>query len=180
MPRISKSLYLASVFGGSFLAISALAESQTSGRRSEARILLVVAGLLQVYAGAMFLRLIHRSWAAIQDGHARMTPAKAVGLMLVPLFNLYWQFEVFVGFAKDFNSYISRHALRIMRQQVWQFVIFSVLSLAGFVVSVHRIMGLRMIPRPVAGAVLLAGVVAAIVVVLRLCSAVNALAGARS
>lgn len=53
----------------------------------------------------------HRAWRMIQDGNARTTPGKAVGLMFIPLFNLYWAFQLIWGFAKDYNAYCRRHGI---------------------------------------------------------------------
>jgi hypothetical protein len=53
----------------------------------------------------------HRAWSAIQDGYARTTPGRAIGLMLVPFFNIYWLFQLVGGLAEDYNAYLERHAL---------------------------------------------------------------------
>src|SRR4051812_41137726 len=53
--------------------------------------------------------LIYKSWAAIQDGQASTSPAAAVGFCFVPFFNLYWVFQVWLGFAVDYNDYLRRH-----------------------------------------------------------------------
>lgn len=65
-----------------------------------------------VPAAMMHFVLIHRMWQSVQDNQARMTPGRAVGFMFIPLFNLYWVFEVFPGFATDYNAYVDRHGLR--------------------------------------------------------------------
>ena len=66
-------------------------------------------GLGAIYSIVVYYVLLYKAWTAIQDGHARTTPAAAVGLMLVPMFNLYWQFQAIWGFAVDYNKYVSRH-----------------------------------------------------------------------
>ena len=53
----------------------------------------------------------HAAWRTIQDPHARTTPAKAVGLMFIPVFNLYWAFVLIWGFAKDCNAFCRRYDL---------------------------------------------------------------------
>jgi len=53
--------------------------------------------------------LIYRFWQIIQDGFARTTPGKAVGFLLIPVFNIYWYFVAYVGLAKDQNKFIARH-----------------------------------------------------------------------
>jgi len=59
------------------------------------------------------LRFIYRSWSSIRDGRPRMTPGKAVGLLFVPIFNIYWVFHVYGGFATDYNAYIERKHLSV-------------------------------------------------------------------
>jgi hypothetical protein len=66
-------------------------------------VLAQISGLiLLVVTSSMFL---HRSWAQIQDGRARTTPSKAVGLRFVPWFALYWEFVAVKGLAEDVNAY---------------------------------------------------------------------------
>jgi hypothetical protein len=59
--------------------------------------------------------LLHRAWACIDDGNARTSPARAVGLLLVPVFNIYWLFHVVPGYATDFNRFIERHQVEARR-----------------------------------------------------------------
>jgi hypothetical protein len=53
----------------------------------------------------------HATWRTIQDPHARTTPPKAIGFMFIPLFNLYWVFQLIWGFAKDYNAFCRRHGI---------------------------------------------------------------------
>ena len=46
--------------------------------------------------------------ASIQDGYARTTPGLAVGLMFIPVFNIYWQFVALKGLAEDFWSILKK------------------------------------------------------------------------
>lgn len=69
-------------------------------------------GLFLLSQFALFstmLGLFFSMWKAVQDGHARMSPARAVGLTLIPIFNLYWIFPVIWGYAKEFNRFVDRH-----------------------------------------------------------------------
>lgn len=59
--------------------------------------------------------LIYRSWAQIQDGHARTTPGAALGLCFIPLFNIYWVFVAFRGLALDANAFIARYGFEAPR-----------------------------------------------------------------
>jgi hypothetical protein len=73
--------------------------------------------LLAIFGGLQFLivysisqiKLIINMWTAIQDGNARTTPGKAVGLLFIPFFNVYWMFIVWSGFVTDYNNYIERN-----------------------------------------------------------------------
>ena len=92
--------------------------------------LLVVIGVgLSIYALIVLLIFIYRIWQGIQDGYARTTPGKAVGLLFIPLFNIYWVFQVFWGFAKDYNSYLRRYDLGLMPLPSRLYLTFSFLTL---------------------------------------------------
>jgi hypothetical protein len=71
-----------------------------------------VAPLFLLPMTPFFYVWLYKMWAAIQDGHARTTPGKAVLLMFVPLFNWYWIFQVLPGYATDYNAYIARHGVQ--------------------------------------------------------------------
>jgi hypothetical protein len=61
----------------------------------------------------LILVLIYRMWNALQGGvGVRTTPGKAVGLMFVPFFNLYWLFQVVHGWTQDYNSFRRRHQIQ--------------------------------------------------------------------
>lgn len=47
---------------------------------------------------------LYRAWKYIQDlPNVSTTPGKAVGLLFLPFFNLYWIFRAFHGWATDYN-----------------------------------------------------------------------------
>jgi hypothetical protein len=113
----------------------------------------------------VFLRLVYRMWSAIQDGHARTTPGRAVGLLFVPFFNLYWIFQALPGFASDFNALLRRRQLHVAPLSGALWIIFVVLNLAGIV--------------PVVGIpATLASYVVGIVLIRQTCDAINAVAEA--
>jgi hypothetical protein len=106
-------------------------------------------------------------WAAIQDGHARTTPGKAVGFLFIPVFSLYWMFQVLPGFAKDFNSFADRHNLDIKRLPTAPFTAYCVLILCGII--------------PILGILAeLAAFFVGIAVMAKVCQGVNDLAATRS
>jgi len=76
-----------------------------------ARILLASA----IYVPVLLAHLVYRMWSAIQDGRARTSPANAVALLFEPVYSLYWIFQTFGGFARDYNKYLSRHGVAAPR-----------------------------------------------------------------
>ncbi len=66
-----------------------------------------------LYFVAVFTRLAYKMWGAIQDGHAGLSPRLAVALLLIPVVNAYGIFRVLLGFVKDYNAYIERHAVPV-------------------------------------------------------------------
>lgn len=47
--------------------------------------------------------ILHRGWAAVQDGQTDVSPGKAVGFGFIPFFSLYWNFVANVGLMRHFN-----------------------------------------------------------------------------
>ena len=70
-----------------------------------------VAALCLLPGLVMQLVLVYRIWQAIRDQYARTSPLKAVLLLLLPVFNLYWLFHVVPGYATDFNRFVERHRI---------------------------------------------------------------------
>ena len=58
-----------------------------------------------------WLALIYKLWSAIEQGNVRTTPGKAVGFMFIPFFNLYWMFQVYWGWAVDYNNYCDERGI---------------------------------------------------------------------
>jgi hypothetical protein len=147
--RVSKRFYLASIFGGIWLGFVL-----TLALISPATVIVVGAGIAMIYGGVVMMVLVYRMWSAIQDGHARTTPGKALGFMFIPVFNLYWAFQVFWGFAKDYNRYIERHRLQARRLPAGLFLAYVILCLVGvipivqlFVVATNLFLGASMIAK---------------------------------
>lgn len=63
-------------------------------------------GCLLMYA-ILSLIYLSRAWAYIQElPVARTTPGKAVWLLFLPLFNIYWLFVAYGGWPTDYNKYL--------------------------------------------------------------------------
>jgi hypothetical protein len=61
------------------------------------------------------LLLLFKMWKVIQGGPARTTPEMACGLLFIPLFNLYWAFQAFWGWTKDFNAFTAQRGIAAPR-----------------------------------------------------------------
>jgi eukaryotic-like serine/threonine-protein kinase len=61
-----------------------------------------------ILTNIVLLRVLYKAWAALPANYARTTPGQAVGFMFVPFYNLYWIWNAYVGFAKDFNGYVKQ------------------------------------------------------------------------
>ncbi|MCA9627773.1 MAG: hypothetical protein KC766_08910, partial [Myxococcales bacterium] len=143
---VNKWAYRGALFGGLVLtiALGALAAVQP-----KLAFLAAMAPIGFVLGWISQFVLLYRCWQAIQDGNARTTPGKAVGLLFVPLLNLYWVFNVLPGFATDYNRYIQRH--RVDAEPLSQNLILAAMVVPGL------------------------GLVLWWIVIGRLCDAVNAL-----
>ncbi len=65
-----------------------------------------------VIATIFHLTMVYKMWKSIQDGTPRTSPGKAVGFLFIPFFNLYWLFQVYPGFATDYNRYLKEKNLQ--------------------------------------------------------------------
>lgn len=178
--RVSKGFYLGSIIGAPILAIILLFVTMigTIGMATtspEAWLTvfspaLGIAIALLIYALVIALVLLYKAWKVIQDGQARTSPGKAVGFLFIPFFNLYWIFQAYWGFAKDYNAYVQRHhdvsegGISIPELSTNLFLAYCIMSLVGgFLSSI-----------PILGFILqIATLVIAIMVINKLCDAIN-------
>jgi len=91
--------------------------------------------------------LLYKMWDAIQDGDVRTTPPEAVGFMFIPLFNLYWVFQAFWGWTKDFNSFVEERAIRAPRMPKGLALTISIITLlsAALLIGHRALMGLLLV-----------------------------------
>jgi hypothetical protein len=162
--RLSKGFYVGSIAGAfALVAVLCGAAIALAPREREAAFALVaLAALSGLYGGVVNVVLWYKGWAAIQDGHARTTPGKAIGLLFIPFFNFYWAFQALWGWAKDYNAYTARHAIQAPRMPEGLFLAYVILCLVAFLPAVGVLASL--------GALVLAVVMAA-----KICDGVNAL-----
>ncbi|MCM3872851.1 MAG: hypothetical protein ND895_19395 [Pyrinomonadaceae bacterium] len=96
--------------------------------------LLVILGVLS-FVQFLFVQVIYtfvvlwKMWGSIQDGHARTTPGKAIGFLFIPFFSVYWIFQVWGGFPRDYNNYVDRRGLAVPHLSSGVFTAYPVLML---------------------------------------------------
>lgn len=123
---------------------------------------IVLGAFAAIYATVVMCIMVYKMWKAIQDGHARTTPGKAVGLMFVPFFNFYWVFQAYWGFSQDYNSYIERHSMATNRLPERLFLAYAILSVASLAPFTWMLASIPCL-------------VIFIILVVKICDAVNAL-----
>lgn len=123
-PTSFKNLYLghlAATIGGFAVIAAAMGLDAAMGRSqgdppSPIALVLILIGAVMSIVGIVFnCMLMYRMWNQIQDGPHRTTPGTAVGLLFVPLFNLYWIFVAYYGLAVDLNRYTSQKQIAAPR-----------------------------------------------------------------
>ena len=164
MKRISEVFFLSTI-GVSFGMLQVLGIAgflMMSSNPQRALLLFGLASLPLLFGLGMMMVLFYKMWSAIQDGHARMIPGKAVGFLFIPLFNVFWSFQVIWGFAKDYNAYTRRHCLTLPDLPEGLFLTYTILAFTGWI--------------PVVGLLLnIADYFIALLMISRICTAVNAL-----
>jgi predicted Zn finger-like uncharacterized protein len=71
------------------------------------------------------LLLFYKMWSAIADRQTKTTPAKAVGFLFIPVFNLYWALNMIMAFAEDYNSFTERHSLKTKDLPLTLFMLYA-------------------------------------------------------
>ena len=180
---ISKGLYLTLILGGfiggiacfgfAFAGMIMAAITGDQGRNQDAATAIFGGSFLVFLFGfvcllaAMIAQVVlwHKAWTSIQDGHARTTPGLAVGLMFIPLFNLYWAFQAIHGFAVDYNKYIARHNRAVAPLPEGLYLALPIMMVMCIVPLVGALIGIGLL-------------VVQILLVIKTIDAINALAAA--
>jgi len=110
--------------------------------------------------------MLWKMWSSIQDGRVLTTPVKAIGFLLIPFFNIYWIFQAWGAFPREYNSFVDRHKLPVYHLSPGVYKAYPIITL------------LTLIP--------LAGILAAVVnmfvligIISKTCDAINALSLSR-
>ncbi len=83
------------------------------------------ADVFLIVSVAIEYMLFYKMWAAIQDDEASISPGKAVGFLLIPVFNIYWALLMVTGFAEDYNSFIIRRSIRARELPMSLYLIYA-------------------------------------------------------
>ena len=74
-------------------------------------IVFVIGYAAEIYSGVIGFILLYKMWSVLQAGPVRATPGKAVGLLFVPFYNLYWMFQAILGWAQDYNAFVAQRGI---------------------------------------------------------------------
>jgi hypothetical protein len=107
-------------------------------------VLVVLAAVVGFIVGAVIaLIYLYRAWLIVQGSTARTTPGKAVGFLFIPLFNLYWVFQAYHGWAQDYNAFRDRRGLTGAPQMPeGLFLAVSILTVLSAIPYVNMLIGL--------------------------------------
>jgi hypothetical protein len=72
-------------------------------------ILLLLSIVAHIASAIFYCIIIYRSWLCLKAGAPRTTPGSAVGMMFVPLYNIYWMFVAINGLPKDWNRIVNSY-----------------------------------------------------------------------
>src|SRR4030043_1910128 len=173
MHRLSKRSYLGSIAFAVPLALALLVGFMVTG----ISLFGLAAILCLLYFGGVIVSLWYKAWAAIQDSEARTTPGRAILFMFIPVFNVYWAFQLIWGFAQDYNAYIRRHHVEAKPLSAGLFLFLTLLFLVLSAIS--GLVGNENVPESVSFViwiiVLITGLVGHFLAANQVCDAVNAI-----
>ncbi|HKQ72923.1 MAG TPA: hypothetical protein VJ810_04285 [Blastocatellia bacterium] len=89
--------------------------------------------MVGIFGSIVFMVLTYKMWGAIQDGYARTSPGRAIGMLFVPFYNFYWVFQVYRGFAEDFNSFSFRYSINAPLLPAGLFTAYGTLIICGVI-----------------------------------------------
>lgn len=93
---------------GSGVALLRMADMVETGDEEGLLAAIMVWFLLLIGATVARMTMLYQFWSRIPPSIARTTPGKAIGLLFVPLYNIYWLFVAIRGLAQDMNTTLAR------------------------------------------------------------------------
>lgn len=151
MSRLSKLFYFGMIIGGFVIAIPLdliLLAIGMEGRGRDAEVvpfLMIIASLPAVImSGIAIGMLVYKMWSVIQGSNPppRTTPGLAAGLLFVPCFNLFWVFQAFWGWTKDFNAFVAQNNVPAPRMPEGLALTFCILQVCSIIPFVGFCLGL--------------------------------------
>lgn len=146
VPIVSPAFFVGSIAGGLLLGTTCIAAgvfAAAAGASVPTAMAVIAVGFaLDVYAEVVFLLLLYKAWSSVQDGGARTTPGKAVGLLFIPVFNWYWIFRALPGFADEYNGRIGRANVQLTPLKKGALMSLAVLTVMSIVPVLGWIAGL--------------------------------------
>ncbi|WP_412973320.1 hypothetical protein [Glaciecola sp. MF2-115] len=107
------SFYLISVLGtlGAFVSGQLTAIFDPSGElfAVESMLFTIIYFLFYMATIVIFCISLYRAWEVLQNTTARTSSGLAVGLLFVPVFNVYWVFQSLWGWSKDYQLFTTYH-----------------------------------------------------------------------
>ena len=108
-------------------------------------LMLLAAVPVALAGGIIGLIYLYRAWLIVQGSTARTTPGKAVGFLFIPLFNLYWVFQAYYGWAEDYNRFRKQYGLtKAPEAPVGLFLAVAILTVASVVPYIGMLAGLAL------------------------------------
>ncbi|MFN7970823.1 MAG: hypothetical protein U0166_00475 [Acidobacteriota bacterium] len=138
---LQRAFYLGAILLGMLLTVAALVFLgfvYAEGRGADREVIpfLIVPAFVPMGCGYLLhLILLYQMWAAIPRESARTTPLAAAGLMLIPLWNLYWVFQAYWGWTKDYNRFVADRRIEAPRASEAAALAYAITA-AGAVVPV--------------------------------------------
>lgn len=116
----------------SFLDVIYDIASAANGEEASEPLLLL---FLPVFIGSMvpFVILHHQLWKTIPPRLRVTTPAKAVGFIFIPVFNIYWAFITWPKLAEGIAQALGNPEEDLQQLAIWYAVVFSVSCLSIFI-----------------------------------------------
>ncbi len=163
MNKISKGFFLGSIAVGLGIAdvLVILGTIKAKSGDSDALQMIGFSYIPMLYGAIVMMVLYYKMWASIQDGHARTTAGKAIGMMFVPFYNIYWAFQVIWGFSKDYNAYVERHGTKAARLPEGLFLANVIMCFLTWIPVIGQI-------------ILVVNYIISIVMISKICDAINA------
>lgn len=84
--------------------------------------LIFLIGVIGIVGVIFELMLLYQLWKVIPEDIARTTPSRAVGLMCIFVFSLYWMFVALVGLSEDLNKTFRKRGSQHRVREAWGMV----------------------------------------------------------